>query len=47
MKNNRRDFLKIAGVAALGAAVKPATSAYAIGEQFVVVLRFQSADQIK
>ncbi len=35
MKNNRRDFLKIAGVAALGAAVKPATSAYAIGEQFV------------
>ena len=35
MEDNRRNFLKIAGVAAIGAAVKPASSALAIGEQFV------------
>ncbi|MCP3926054.1 MAG: 4Fe-4S dicluster domain-containing protein [Desulfobacterales bacterium] len=47
MKNNRRDFLKIAGVAAIGAAVKPATSAYAIGEQFVPEGQAENKSSVK
>ncbi len=34
-KNNRRKFLKIAGISALGLAANPAINAYAVGEKFM------------
>ncbi len=44
MENNRRKFLKVAGVSALGLTVAPAMKAHAIGEQFMPASQIRKND---